>query len=111
MQPRAQNLMLPVQPACELGQSESDPPSKCTARRQYTDEFKREAVGLLVSSGRPLSRIAQELGIAPSRLRARADISRGEHRIRLIDRNFDKGKKLASFDRMLKQRIDTLQSK
>jgi hypothetical protein len=24
-----------------------------TARRQYTDEFKREAVGLLVSSGRP----------------------------------------------------------
>src|ERR1700726_1291103 len=37
-----------------------------TARRQYTDEFKREAVGLLVSSGRPLSQIAHELGIAPS---------------------------------------------
>jgi transposase len=41
-----------------------------TVRRQYTDEFKREAVGLLASSGRPLSQIAQELGIAPSRLRA-----------------------------------------
>jgi transposase len=41
-----------------------------TARRQYTDEFKREAVELLSSSGRPLSQIAQELGIAPSRLRA-----------------------------------------
>jgi transposase-like protein len=41
-----------------------------TLRRQYTDEFKREAVGLLASSGRPLSQIAQELGIAPSRLRA-----------------------------------------
>jgi transposase-like protein len=41
-----------------------------TSRRQYTDEFKREAVGLLASSGRPLSQIAQELGIAPSRLRA-----------------------------------------
>jgi transposase-like protein len=41
-----------------------------TARRQFTDEFKREAVGLLASSGRPLSQIAQELGIAPSRLRA-----------------------------------------
>ena len=40
-----------------------------TARRQYTDEFKREAVGLLASSGRPLSQIAQELGIAASRLR------------------------------------------
>ena len=35
-----------------------------TARRQFTDEFKREAVGLLTSSGRPLSQIAQELGIA-----------------------------------------------
>jgi transposase len=40
------------------------------ARRQFTDEFKREAVGLLASSGRPLSQIAQELGIAASRLRA-----------------------------------------
>ena len=41
-----------------------------TARRQYTDEFKQEAVGLLASSGRPLSQIAEELGIAASRLRA-----------------------------------------
>lgn len=40
------------------------------ARHRYTDEFKREAVGLLASSGRPLSQIAGELGIAPSRLRA-----------------------------------------
>jgi transposase len=35
----------------------------------FTDEFKREAVALLVSSGRPLSRIASELGITPSMLR------------------------------------------
>jgi len=42
-----------------------------TSRHQYTDEFKREAVGLLASSGRPLSQSARELGIAPSRLRAR----------------------------------------
>ena len=40
------------------------------ARRQFTEEFKREAAGLLASSGRPLSQIAQELGIAASRLRA-----------------------------------------
>jgi transposase-like protein len=32
-------------------------------RRQYTDEFKREALGLLASGGRPLSQIAGELGI------------------------------------------------
>ena len=38
-------------------------------RRQFTDEFKREAVGLLASSGRPLIQIASELGISPSMLR------------------------------------------
>ena len=41
-----------------------------TALRKDTDEFKREAVGPLASSGRPLSQIAQVLGIAASRLRA-----------------------------------------
>ena len=34
-------------------------------RRHFTDEFKREAVALLVSSGRPLSRIASEPGHLP----------------------------------------------
>src|SRR2546421_11465911 len=38
-------------------------------RRQYTDEFKREAVALLASSDRPLLQIASELGISPSMLR------------------------------------------
>jgi transposase len=38
-------------------------------RRQFTDEFKREAVALLASSGRLLIQIAAELGIAPSMLR------------------------------------------
>jgi transposase len=39
------------------------------SRRQFTDEFKREAVALLASSGRPLLQIASELGIPPSMLR------------------------------------------
>jgi transposase len=38
-------------------------------RRQFTDEFKQEAVALLASSGRPLIQIASELGISPSMLR------------------------------------------
>jgi transposase len=50
-----------------------------TTRRQFTDEFKRESVGLLASSGRPLSQIAQELGIAPSRLRAWRNRGDGGH--------------------------------
>jgi transposase len=40
------------------------------SRRQYTDEFKREAVELLASSGQPLSQIAGEVGIPAARLRA-----------------------------------------
>ena len=50
-----------------------------TARRQYTEEFKREVVGLLASSDRPLSQIAQELGIAASRLRAWRNRGDGGH--------------------------------
>ena len=38
-------------------------------RREFTEEFKREAVDLLESSGRPLMRVAKELGIQPSVLR------------------------------------------
>jgi transposase-like protein len=37
--------------------------TKTTTRRSFTDEFKREAVSLLASSGRPLTQIATELGI------------------------------------------------
>ena len=39
------------------------------ARRDFTPEFKREAVALLESSGRPQMQIAAELGIQPSMLR------------------------------------------
>src|ERR1700730_4198347 len=50
-----------------------------TARRQYTEEFKRGAIGLLASSGRPLSQIAEELGIGASRLRAWRNKGDGGH--------------------------------
>ena len=38
-------------------------------RREFTPEFKREAVALLESSGQPQMQIAAELGIQPSMLR------------------------------------------
>lgn len=41
-----------------------------TTKRTFTPEFKREAVALLESSGRPQMQIAAELGIQPSMLRA-----------------------------------------
>jgi transposase InsO family protein len=40
------------------------------AQREFTPEFKQEAVALLSSSGRPLTQIAGELGIQPSMLRS-----------------------------------------
>ncbi len=36
--------------------------------RKYTDEFKREALGLLKSSGKSAAQIEQDLGITPGML-------------------------------------------
>ena len=44
--------------------------TQTTTKRSFTDEFKREAVSLLASSGRPLTQMAIELGIQPSMLRS-----------------------------------------
>ena len=38
-------------------------------RREFTSEFKREAVALWETSGRPQMEIASELGLRPSQLR------------------------------------------
>ena len=38
-------------------------------RREFSPEFKREAVTLLETSGRPLMQVAMEVGISPSMLR------------------------------------------
>ena len=37
-------------------------------RRQFTREFKKEAVRLVEESGKPLSQVARELGIRPDLL-------------------------------------------
>lgn len=37
--------------------------------KRYDDEFKRNAVELLISSGRPLKVLAKELGVTPESLR------------------------------------------
>ena len=38
-------------------------------KRRFTDEFKREAVALWETSGRPQTEIASELGLVPTMLR------------------------------------------
>jgi transposase-like protein len=47
--------------------------TKTMTRRSFTDDFKREAVSMLASSGRPLTPVATELGILPSMLRSWRD--------------------------------------
>ncbi|WP_156369090.1 transposase, partial [Methylobacterium sp. Leaf100] len=42
---------------------------RAKTRREFTPEFKREAVALLDSSGRPQMQIAAEFGTQPSMLR------------------------------------------
>lgn len=46
-------------------------------RREFTDEFKREAVVLLRNSGRPLTQVASELGLEPSVLRRWRSLANG----------------------------------
>jgi len=36
-------------------------------RQRFTAEFKREAVGLLKNSGKPVAMVARELGVRPLR--------------------------------------------
>jgi len=38
-------------------------------RRQFSREFKEEAVRVLAESGRPLAQVARELGLRPEQLR------------------------------------------
>ena len=46
-------------------------------RREFTTEFKREAVVLLRDSGRPLTQVASELGLEPSVLRRWRSLANG----------------------------------
>lgn len=39
-----------------------------TERRSYTEEFKREAVWLMETSGRPIAQLARDLGINDNNL-------------------------------------------
>lgn len=50
------------------------------ARRSFTNEFRQEAVNLLLSSGRTLKRVAEELGITPNSLRTWRDKALGNGR-------------------------------
>jgi transposase len=43
---------------------------KAASARRYTDEFKKDAVALLRSSGRPIREVAKQLGVSDTSLSA-----------------------------------------
>ena len=49
--------------------------------RIYEKDFRQEAVNLLLSSGRPLKRVAAELGISANALRSWRDQALGKGRV------------------------------
>src|SRR5258707_10466690 len=68
-----------------LKRSMNEPKPK-RVKRQYDEEFKRNAVALCESSGRPLSEMAAELGISHWNLR---DWIKGRHRKKPVVAAFD----------------------
>ena len=76
-----------------MGEEHRQPPQR--TRRGFTKEFKRDAVELVRSSGRPIAEVARELGIYDSTLgnwvrqeridRGEADGLTTEERTRLVE--------------------------
>lgn len=79
-------------------------------QKPYPEEFKREAVGLLKTSGRPLAQIAPELGVSTGSLRLwrkQAEIDAGE-REGLSSEEREELRRLRHDNRILKQERDLL---
>jgi transposase len=79
-------------------------------RKPYPEEFKREAVELLRTSGRPLSQLARELGVTAESLRLwrkQAEIDAGE-REGLTSEEREELRRLRYENRVLRQERDLL---
>lgn len=79
-------------------------------QKPYPEAFKREAVELLRSSGRPLAQIARELGVSTESLRLwrkQFEIDAGE-REGLTSEERDELRRLRQENRILKQERDLL---
>lgn len=79
-------------------------------QKPYPEEFKREAVELLRSSGRSLAQVARELGVSTESLRLwrkQAEIDAGE-REGLSSEEREELRRLRHENRILKQERDLL---
>ena len=85
-----------------------------SARRKYTQEYKAEAVELVVSSGRPVAEIARELGINEGTLNNWVNMARknGSIKERPLDVNERaRLKELEEENRRLKMERDLLKKR
>jgi transposase len=81
-----------------------------TPHKPYPEEFKREAVELLRTSGRPLGQIARELGVSSQALRTwrrGREIDAGE-REHLTSYEREELRRLRHENRVLRQERDLL---
>ena len=76
-----------------------------TTRRRYPEEFRRDAVELLRTSGRPLAQVARELGVSAESLRLwrkQAEIDAGE-RERLASQEREEPRRLPHENHLVKR--------
>jgi len=81
-----------------------------TSRKQYSKEFKKEAVRLSVSSGKPVTQVARELGISVYVLGDWRRLARLEHELPAAENETpdQELKRLRRENRLLEQERDIL---
>jgi transposase len=82
-------------------------------RRAYPPEFRREAVELVRSSGRPIPQIADELGVSPQSLRnwvRQGQLDSGERRDGLTSDEREELRRLRRENRRLQQEREILKA-
>jgi transposase len=78
------------------------------ARRKFRKEFKREAVRLLQTSGKPLTEIARELGVHANVLRSWQEMVKAEEKTGLTPDELDELKQLRKDKARLEMEVEIL---
>jgi transposase len=77
-------------------------------RRKFRKEFKREAVRLLQTSGKPLSEIARELGVHANVLRSWQEMVKAEEKTGLTSDELEELKQLRKDKARLEMEVEIL---
>jgi transposase len=78
------------------------------ARRKFSKEFKRDAVGLFRTSGKSLTRVAREIGVFPSVLRSWERMVKAEEKTGLTTDELAELARLRKDNDRLKMEVEIL---